>query len=261
MSNYEELNGFLKQHEEFKGTKEEKYAQYLKKRKESKNPLWQSIETTFNVLSKSESARAHFQNGIESRRFLIAYANTGSNHGALTHQDRKDADQWGNWDEKTGHLVDGLIVISNEYKDNWLMSACVLAHEYRHILDIEETKLGRLNIGIQWNDPDSLNEAEPQRRANINAGIVAVGLKYNGERPFVEGWTAQQKEVKNADWGPNWCASPDACAQVLAQFEMYKDFLKQTPTLTKQKCGRRCKDFKHHGYCDHEVYFPPCWQH
>lgn len=256
----EALETFLEEYRKAPGTQAEKYDRYWKKLHTSERPAAVSLVKTLDLLTKGcEEPRAHqVVKGLAKRRYLVVYGPVGTNHGALVGQ-KDSTGAWGTWDGQAKQLADGVIVVSNEYEGNWIMTACVLAHEFRHILDVEETALGRLDIGIVPNDPESLNQDEPQRRANITSGAVAQALGFRGWKLYQQMTPSQVEELKG-QWGERWW-SPDGCAQIDYQMDHLAEFQKQKPHLKAQRCGRPCDDFERYGYCDRYVYFPPCWDH
>lgn len=248
----DEVDAYLKGYRDLPGSQDEKFKKYAEQIRTGTKPGATSLRNTFSLVKQSKEKRAQqLAKALYKRRVVIVYGPAGTNHGIL--RDR------GTWDPKKQMYADGVIVVANRYEGNWLGTAAVLAHELRHLLDVEETKMGRLHIGIDER-PESLNEDEPQRRANINSGAVAAGLDWKGYHDIYAKITPAQWEEVAKKFGPNWRNTEDMLAQIDFQVEELRKFEKDKPKLKAHRCGRPCKEAKY-GTCDRMVYFPPCWDH
>ena len=248
----DEVDAYLKGYQNLPGSQDEKFKKYAEQIRAGTKPGATSLRNTFAIVKQSKEKRAQqLAKALYKRRVVIVYGPAGTNHGIL--RDR------GTWDPKTKMCTDGVIVVANRYEGNWLGTAAVLAHELRHLLDVEETKMGRLHIGIDER-PESLNEDEPQRRANINSGAVAAGLDWKGYHDVYAKMTPAQWEEVAKKFGPNWRNTEDMLAQIDFQVGELRKFEKEKPKLKAHRCGRPCKEAKY-GTCDRKVYFPPCWDH
>jgi hypothetical protein len=251
MSSEKEIEDQLLAYNSLKAPLDAKYQRYREKMDKSKKPegiTLKGAESLFNEADDEEIKGMVKQ--LSERRILVFLGPVGANHGALRYA--------GHWDENENKFMDGVMIIDNRYIRNYLGSAGVMAHELRHILDCEETQLKRLDIGISPSDPSSLDNEESQKRANIAHGRVMHAFKFKKSD-----WSRQlfnEKNYTNVDprFAQNWTHDERAVVEMNDNLKLY---LAEKPKLTKQKCGRPCKDFKGHGFCDRKLFYPPCWDH
>lgn len=248
----DELEAYLKSYNSLPGSQDDRFKKYAEQIRTGTKPGVTSLRNSFNLAKGSKEKRAQqLAKALYKRRVVIVYGPAGTNHSALRSR--------GTWDPKKKMYTDGVIVVANRYEGNWIGTAAKLGYQLRQLLDAEETKMGRLDIGID-DTPESLNSEEAERRAHINAGAIAAGLDWRGYHDVYAKMTpAQWKEVAKK-FGPNWRDTEDMLAQIDFQIGKLKEFEKEKPKLKAQRCGRPCKEAKY-GTCDRKVYFPPCWDH
>ncbi|MEW6735327.1 MAG: hypothetical protein AB1489_28805 [Acidobacteriota bacterium] len=242
----DKIAGFLANYRAQQGDLNQKYSHYLSNLQKSNNPKWKTIARTIELLEKSSDPVANqVAKRIKENRFVVVMDELGSNRGCLREPGVFD---------KTDELTDGVIVLDSRYVDNVIGAAGVLAHEIRHVLDLEETKAGRLNIGIRIGDPSSLNASEPQNRADTYAGHVLSVLGYR--KAIKYGLSQEGKAEKKKIWGARWMLD----SEELIDPKMSR--LQEFGARKEKKavfCHRRCKSKP--GECARKVYFPPCWDH
>ena len=237
--------------------KPEKYGEYQKAlNNEAEIPYGRTIQQALDLLSKCKDKKVRqVAEKIRGKQIVILFDDMGANHGQIN--------SYSNWRTETGPkgnkydvVSTVLIKVGSQYKRSALATAGVLAHELRHLLDMELEKNGQLNIGVIGN----MDSSDAQHRADTYSGYVLNKLGY---RKFDPPLTAAQIQKLKKIWGEEW---NDTAGDLNYKISMIRDFYKLTQDADPKKrpepqvCGRPCNNPKY-GLCDRKVYFPPCWDH
>jgi hypothetical protein len=247
---YDKTNSLLKKYDETKGTKDEKYNNiYRKTIKDGKTETARTIRRALVLLENCNDRKVkQIARTIREKRMLVIFDDSvGWNEQGCLYR-------YGEWEKKSGWLLkDGVILVNKAYTGNAIGTAGVLAHEIRHLLDIEETRAKRLDVGIIISKTESLNEAEPQSRADITGGYVLNALGYKANL------SSEEKNKMRSIWGNYWDKNNVNLNFMDHKVTKYNEFEKEKHKMKAEFCCRPCRTKQ--GPCGRKIYFPPCWDH
>lgn len=241
----ESPDAFVSKYRQTKGTPEEKYQRYLDKLKSSPKSRAKTIQGALDLLESSKDREvAMVAKALKAKRYLVMMTGLGENHGQLL--------ETGEWNTKSQRLHDGVILVDDRYIGNYIGTAGVLAHELRHILDMESSRGKWLKHHV---GTDNLDKAGPQGRANAYAGLILSKLGYV---PVKKDEWEKIREITatiGQNWG-SWAKDDDALIEANHKYGVFNSIRKG---LKAQRCGRPCKTKQ--GPCGRLITVPPCWDH